>query len=121
MKSISAGFSDDVDHGAWGSSSFGCVAIGLNGNFLDGVNRGLHANGSDDPLIIVGTVNQLVIEHVIMPVHGEGAALATIIRTLAAAQPAYAGSFIRAWRKLDQVGKVARLERNLLHMIGGYG
>src|SRR5258708_38819566 len=101
MEIVGSALGDNTYHATRGASYFWRVFVGLHGYFLNSIDRRFYANGSDDTLVIVGAVDQLIVENVIVSVHGKGAGLAAMIGTLPAAKAVNTGCFIDSRNKLD--------------------
>ena len=84
VKLIGAGTGNDTDHAAGGTAGLSSVVVGLYGDLVDGFDDGAHADGSDDALVIVDTVDGVVIESIILTVYGEAGGLAAIVGAAAA-------------------------------------
>ena len=81
---IGASAGNDADHTAGGTAGLRSVVVGLYRDLVDGFDDGAHANGSDDALVIVDTVDGVVVESIILTVYREAGGLATIVGAAAA-------------------------------------
>ncbi len=80
---IGAALGDDVDYSASSSANVGRVVIGQHANFADGVDGGTDTDGSDETLVVIQTVDQIVINDVGLSVRRDRRALSAVVRTVA--------------------------------------
>jgi len=65
----------------------GGEGVGLDVDFLNGVDGGPHSDGADDALVVVHAVDELVVDDVCLAIDGDGGGLTAIVGTVALARP----------------------------------
>ena len=82
MELVRSGGGDDVNDAASGPTSFGSVAVRLDGDLLDAFDVRLDADGADDAFVVVNSVDDPIVEARILAVYREaGGVRAAIVRT----------------------------------------
>jgi hypothetical protein len=65
---VGARLGEDVDDRAGGASTLGRVHVGLHLHFGDRIHRRAHADRADVTLVVVDAVDEVVVQHVVLPV-----------------------------------------------------
>ena len=113
---VGARLGNQVDDATGCAPRLRSIAGGLNRDLLNGIDRGLDADGADDALIVVDTVNHEVVQGIVLSVDGKSVGRAAVVRTSAAGQ-AVARSFIGSWNELNQLNEVAPVQRKVLNRL----
>ena len=120
MELVRSGAGDKVDHAAGRASGLRGIAVGLDGDLLNTFDVRLDADRADDAFVIVDSVDDPVVEGIVLPVDGEAGGVGpAIVGTAAAAEPV-AGSFVGAGDQLHQLNEVAAVQGQVLHRFRGH-
>ena len=114
VKLVGAGAGNEADDASSGTACFRSVVVGLYGDLVDGFYDGSHANGSDDALVIVDTVDGVVVESVVLTVYREACGLTAIVGAATAGQ-SVPGTLVGAGDNLHQLNEVAAVQWEILH------
>ena len=118
---VGSGFRDDVDDATSGTPSFWSIAVGLNSDFLDAFHVRLYTDGPDDAFVVVGTVDDPVVEAFVLSVDGESGGIGTAVVWTATAAKRVARTLIGAWNSSYELNEVATVEWKVLHSPCRYG
>src|SRR5882757_371024 len=116
VQSVGAGFGDDVDDGSGGPSHLGGEGVGLDVDLLNGVDGGSHADRSDDALVVVHAVDELIVDYVGLSVDGDGGGLTAVVGTVAAGETVVE-PFGCSGDDLHEIDVVAAVEREILRRL----
>ena len=114
MELVAPRFREKIDYCAARPAHFRAVAVGIDPDFLDHVNRGAHQDGELFALVVVHPVDHLVVEYFVLAVGADVGGLAALVGTRAA-QNRVGRPNGHAYGALHQRDIIAAVQRQILH------
>ena len=114
VKVVGSALGDDVDDGTTGAACIGREGVGEDADFLNGIDGGTDADGSDDALVVVDSIDELVVDDLGLAVHGDRRAWTTIVWAGTAVDVVRL-AFGRTGHNLDEIDEVSSVQRQFLY------
>src|ERR1700679_2058614 len=118
---VGSGSSDDVDDAACGTASLWSIAVGFDRDLVNTFDVWLNTDGPDHAFVIVDTVDDPVVEALVLSVDGEAGGVGAAIIWTATTAERVARTWVGARDEVHELNEVTTVQRKVLHGLGGDG